>query len=171
MPSDYYDNVGTNIEFCSQVRRENSKRSDVLEERFVANPSSQFCNQKVFIPSLFSASSLDIKSNRNCKQNAITIEFQTNQFKNQKENRINDVQSYSKNHSMNKFKSGFARGGRKLGKPPDKFSPAILSIILTWLVIFCGGQFNLAKTWLASTMSKEQEARTTWFASNMSQTL
>ena len=71
---------------------------------------------------------------------------------------------------MNKFKSGFARGGQKLRKPPDKFSPAILSIILTWLVIFCGGQFDLVKTWLASAMSsQEQKARTTWLASTMSQ--
>ena len=103
------------------------------------------------------------------QMNTIAIELQSNQIKNQKDNQINDEQSFSKKHSMNKIKSGFALRGQKLRKPPDKFSPAILSIILTWLVIFCDGQFDLAKTWLASTMSQEQEARTAWFASNMSQ--
>ena len=39
---------------------------------------------------------------------------------------------------MNQTKSGFARQERKPRKPPDKFSPAILSIILTRLIIFCG---------------------------------
>ena len=104
------------------------------------------------------------------QMNAIAIELQSNQIKNQKDNRINDEQSFSKKHSMNKIKSGFALRGQKLRKPPDKFLPAISSIILTWLVIFCGRQFDLVKTWLTSTISsQEQEARTTWFASNISQ--
>ena len=40
---------------------------------------------------------------------------------------------------MRKIKSGFARQGRKLGKPPDKSLSAISMIILIWLVIFCVG--------------------------------